>query len=174
MKKFVLTGGPCTGKTTLLEELGKRGFQIVPEVPRLVMKEEQSKGGSILPWIDLPGFEKIVFERQVEFESKLNDRPEAFLDRGIPDILSYHKVNSLAPPEELIRSAERNKYDGVFLLDKLPFFENDPERKEDPEMAEKIHQTIRETYGELGYDVIDVPPLSIEERAKFIIEKLSL
>lgn len=31
---YVLTGGPAVGKTTLLKEMQKRGYKIVPEIAR--------------------------------------------------------------------------------------------------------------------------------------------
>ena len=36
---FILTGGHGSGKTTVLDELAKRGYLIVPEVARVIIKE---------------------------------------------------------------------------------------------------------------------------------------
>lgn len=39
LKKIVLTGGPCCGKTTLIEELNKRGYPVLHETAREVLNE---------------------------------------------------------------------------------------------------------------------------------------
>ena len=41
---YVITGGPSTGKTTLLEELAKRGYKTIPEVARVVIDEGIAAG----------------------------------------------------------------------------------------------------------------------------------
>lgn len=53
MKKYVITGGPGIGKTTVIELLASRGYVIVLEVARLITEEEKSKGSDILPWLNL-------------------------------------------------------------------------------------------------------------------------
>src|SRR5690554_1815606 len=49
---YVLTGGPGVGKTTLLEELERRNYEIVPEIARELIKEQQKTNGQALPWKD--------------------------------------------------------------------------------------------------------------------------
>jgi predicted ATPase len=38
IKKYVLTGGPGTGKTTVLEILSLRGYNIISETAREIIK----------------------------------------------------------------------------------------------------------------------------------------
>ena len=49
---YVITGGPGTGKTSLIEELKIVGYQTVKEVARDIIKEQQQQGGDALPWKD--------------------------------------------------------------------------------------------------------------------------
>ena len=44
---WVITGGPSTGKTALLEELAKRGYQTKPEAARVYIDDEISHGMTI-------------------------------------------------------------------------------------------------------------------------------
>lgn len=46
---YVLTGGPGTGKTTLLNELGQQGYITVPEVARDIIKHQVLNKGTALP-----------------------------------------------------------------------------------------------------------------------------
>ncbi|WP_289023756.1 AAA family ATPase [uncultured Salegentibacter sp.] len=45
----MITGGSGEGKTTLLEELKNRNYQIVPEIAREIIKKQQAVNGEALP-----------------------------------------------------------------------------------------------------------------------------
>jgi predicted ATPase len=48
--RFVITGAPGTGKTTLVEGLSKEGFKTCEEAARLVVLKNLQKENNILPW----------------------------------------------------------------------------------------------------------------------------
>lgn len=171
-KKYVLTGGPCTGKTTTLLALLEKGFRAVPEVPRMIIEGEQANNGTILPWKDFLNFQKTVLQKQIELESDLQDHHVAFLDRGVPDQIAYCRLQGTEVPIEILEAVKSNRYDRVFLLDRLPVYETDSARKEDPKTAERLHQLIREAYLELDYDVVSVPPVSVQKRIEFILSSI--
>jgi len=75
-KKIVLTGGPCCGKTTLIQELRKRGHRVLNEVAREVLAE--GKYGKNNNYHLL---QESIFSRQIEKEAKLEGL--VFLDRGL-------------------------------------------------------------------------------------------
>ena len=43
-QKIVITGGPGTGKSTVIEELGKRNFMCMPEISRSVTLNARNNG----------------------------------------------------------------------------------------------------------------------------------
>ncbi len=57
MNRFVVISG-CSGggKSTLLAELGSRGYPILEEPGRRIIREEMRSNGSALPWVDLAAF----------------------------------------------------------------------------------------------------------------------
>jgi predicted ATPase len=57
MNRFVVISG-CSGggKSTLLAELGRRGYAAVEEPGRRIVREEMEGEGSALPWVDTAAF----------------------------------------------------------------------------------------------------------------------
>lgn len=52
----VVTGGPGSGKSTLIEALAAAGVTTSAEVGRAIIKEELAAGGTALPWLDHRAF----------------------------------------------------------------------------------------------------------------------
>ncbi len=166
MSKNVITGGPCVGKTTTIDELARRGHKTVPEAARMIIQEEQSKPNGILPWTDLIGFQYLVLNRQIDLEKNLGD---GFLDRAI-DGIAYCRLGGIKVPKELIYFAKTNRYDKILLLDQLPY-KQDSERREDPALAKKIHDEIFRVYTDFGYSPIRIPVRPVGERVDIILDK---
>lgn len=66
MRKYVLTGGPGSGKSSLLDALRERGYTCSAEASRPLIMEELALGSNCLPWTDLPCFAEKVLRRMVE------------------------------------------------------------------------------------------------------------
>ena len=161
LKKFVITGGPCTGKTSVINELEKE-FKVIHETARqLLNKGFQGRSFE---------FYNAIFEKQLENEEKLrNFREVVFLDRGIPDILAYFKLMDFKVPFKLKEKSKlyQTNYEIIFLLDFVPYIK-DEIRKENQEEALVIHNMLYEFYDSLGYRIIRVPLMSIKERVEYI------
>jgi predicted ATPase len=113
-----------------------------------------------------------VLKRQTEFKSRIRGGSVAFLDRGFVDALAYCRFYGIDAPKDLVEATNKSKYNGVFFLEMLPNYEVDSVRKEDLGTARKLHQTIRDLYLELDYDIIDVPALDVEKRVQIILSKI--
>lgn len=57
---FVLTGGPGSGKTTLIEALKAGGFATAPEAGRGIIRDQVAVGGPALPWQDRALFAELM------------------------------------------------------------------------------------------------------------------
>ena len=169
-KKYVVTGGPGTGKTTTLLALSKEGYNVALEVARPLIERHKNSGGPV-PWSDAEAFhefQSILREKQMRLESLFQKSESVFLDRGVIDSIAYYKARGVSPPEELYRVASNNRYERVFVTEMLPSYKTDSARRENPKTARKIHAVIKETYAEFGYDVVSVPPFSVEKRVMLI------
>jgi predicted ATPase len=173
MKKYVLTGGPGIGKTTLIELLASKGFAIVPEASRSIIEEEKIKGSENLPWKNLAGFQALVAKRQLEAEEEaFKGKNECvFLDRGIVDGKAY-SIYGKTIHEPIIDASALKRYDKIFILDKLPEYKNDAERVEDHAFAQEIHDLLYKTYKDFGYEPILVPVLPPKERLEFVLRNI--
>ena len=88
MNRVVITGGPATGKTTLITELNKLGYAVFPEAARSVIKQQITLSSDKVPWLDVSGFSQLVLNKQCHHFKMANNRL-SFFDRGIPDIIGY-------------------------------------------------------------------------------------
>jgi predicted ATPase len=173
MKKFVITGPSCSGKSSLIRELKKRGFYVVNEVAASYILKQKASGAE-KPWLS-PSFQPALLRIHLDRERRINPGTGiAFFDRGVPDTLAFFKHRKQEVPEELAkRVAALKRYDKVFALSQLPFFESENFRIEkDAEEAKNLFEMIRKEYELNGYSLINVPSVSVEERVNFILENL--
>ena len=165
--KFVLTGGPGVGKTTVIDILKQQGFVVLKEKARAIIEREQAKNSEVLPWKNLFLFQQKVVEEQLAEETKYIDQ-NIFCDRGIIDGHAYCQLGKVDTSEEVTKNG-RNRYDRVFILEPLPNYQNDSARREDPLWAQKVHQAIEQAYKDFGYNPIKIPFDTPENRVKMIL-----
>jgi len=172
--KIVLVAGPCTGKTTTIKALRKKGHCCFDEVSRKVTLAFQKQGIDQL-FLKKPLLfsEKLLDGRIHQF--KAADRaPEelCFLDRGIPEVGAYMDYKDGNIPEKFKKANADFTYDRVFLFPMWKeIYQSDNERYETFQEAQKIQPFIIKAYENLGYHLIEVPRMAVTERVKFILEK---
>ena len=172
-QRIVLSGGPGTGKTTLIWALEELGFNCLHEISREIIQEQLARGSNILPWQDLPAFSDKVFAgRKTQFyEAKpgLN-----FYDRSLIDAIAYMQKDQLIIPEKWKRSVKELRYaDPIFITPPWrEIFGNDHERRESWEQLLEIHDFLVSAYQEAGYSVLILPHTSVKERLAFILDQV--
>lgn len=85
-RHVILSGCSGGGKSTLLAELGRRGFDIVEEPGRRIVAEEQRGTGAALPWVNLEAFARRAIALSLADRARVagSDR-WVFFDRGLID-----------------------------------------------------------------------------------------
>jgi predicted ATPase len=169
---FVITGGPGSGKSTLIDALGERAISTMPEAGRAIIQDQMAIGGNALPWADRRAFAELMLSWEMRSHRaalKLNG-PVVF-DRGMPDVLGYLRVNGLAIPAHMDRAGRMFRYHSrVFIAPPWwKIFALDAERKQSFEEAQATYEAMIETYSALGYDLIKLPPDSVEKRMQFVL-----
>jgi predicted ATPase len=170
-KWSVITGAPCSGKTAVIHLLEQRGYQVVHEVARAYIDRELMKGKTLSKIkADEWAFERYILLEKIKIEAQLTPDKIIFFDRAVPDSIAYYKLNGLNPAEPLQKSRQV-RYQNVFFFERLSFLA-DPVRSENEKTAHLLGQLIEESYRSLGYDLIHVPLLSVENRVEFILKHL--
>jgi predicted ATPase len=169
---IVLTGGPGSGKSTLIGALARAGFATAPESGRQIIKEQVAAGGSALPWADRNRFAEAMLTRDIQayrsFESTIDP---VFFDRGIPDVLGYLTLCGIAIPPHMTAAAARYRYHRrVFIAPPWrDIFAQDAERKQTFDEAERTCDAMIQVYSDAGYELVELPRVSVEERARFLV-----
>lgn len=169
---YVITGGPSSGKTTMVNALKKRGYKTTIEHARHYL-DTQRAGGKTVEEVrkHQAEFQLGVLNMQIEQERSLSPDDVVFLDRAIPDALAYYRFLNLSPDKKLLEELAVVSYKKIFILDCLQFVQ-DYARQEDEAAQKKIHELLTEVYESLPFPVVHVPVLALEERADYILENL--
>jgi predicted ATPase len=170
VKRFILTGAPGSGKTSILRALEERGYAVVEEAATDVIAAQQA-GGIGEPWHD-PGFTVAIAELQRDRQQqavRAGKRAQVF-DRSPVCTLALarflgHPVGA-AVSAEIERILQHGVYQRkVLFVRPLGFCEPTAARRisyEDSIVFERVHE---EEYTRLGFELIDIPPGPVAERA---------
>ncbi len=167
----IISGCSGGGKSTLLSEIAGRGYSVVLEPGRQIVKEQTAIDGDALPWTNLSKFLDLALSRYLfQFNSHKEQQQLVFFDRGIIDAVQLD-----ASQPEYFRSAAKNfRYNRlVFLVPPWEeIFTSDTERKHNFESAKKEFDELLIKYKNFGYETVLIPKVSVKERVDFILEKL--
>ena len=132
------------------------------------------------------GIEQLFLENPIFFSKKLLEGrlqqfieassftgPYIFYDRGMPDVTAYMDYIKSHYPVNFSETCRINRYDAIFLLPPWEaIYEQDNERYESFEQAEKVYQYLLKGYQKYNYSVIEVPVGTVGDRINYMLEKL--
>ncbi|MDC8003794.1 ATP-binding protein [Aureisphaera galaxeae] len=181
-KRIVITGGPATGKTSLIDALVAMGYECYPEIIReftaeeVENKSEEDIQSNPIVFADdsLLFNKKLLHGRQQQFEASLASNGNyIFFDRGVGDVLAYMDFFDQEYSTHFTDICKEVAYDAVFILPPWKeIFGVDEGRFEDFEEAIKLYDHLRESYSHFGHDPITVPKDTVPNRIEFILSQL--
>ena len=172
---YVITGGPGSGKTSLLEALRSRGYFCSTEAGRGVIQGQVSIAGRALPWDDRSLFAELMLSCEMRnYRIAQEATGLVFFDRGIPDVLGYLRLIGVLAPDHVRNAAQRFRYNStVFIAPPWrQIFSQDQERKQDFDEAIRTYEVMVATYTDLDYRLVELPYAPVEVRVNFIMDRL--
>jgi len=172
-QKIVITGGPGTGKSTIIKELIKRNFSCMTEISREVTLNARKNGTEQLFLTKPLLFSELLLEGRVNqfIEAEKKNEKLVFFDRGIPDVHAYMNYISIDYPKTYLIKSNLHRYNYIFLMPPWEeIYISDNERYENFEQALAIHNHLERTYKELNYNIIEVPTGTVNARTNFILD----
>ncbi|KVO13112.1 ATPase [Burkholderia ubonensis] len=172
---FVVTGGPGSGKSTLIDALERAGFARSQEAGRGVIQDQVAVDGPALPWRDRSAFAELMLGWEMRSHHLARQaRGPVFFDRGVPDVIGYLRLSGLAVPAHADAAARRFRYHRrVFIAPPWPdIYTQDAERRQDFAEAVRTYDAMVECYASYGYRLIELPRASVKARVRFVLDAL--
>jgi predicted ATPase len=173
---IVIIGGPGTGKSTIIDGLIANGYCCYPEISREVTLEAKKQGIEQL-FLEKPLlFSELLLEgRKKQFQDASQEPHDiVFIDRGIPDVLAYMHYIGDSYPDFFDTACREHTYSKIFILPPWEdIYISDGERYENFEQAKIIYAHLAETYQNYGYELIEVPKDTLDNRILFILDEIS-
>jgi predicted ATPase len=173
MRRFIITGAPGSGKTTIIRQLEFDGFSVVEEAATDVIAAVHAQG-VVEPWRH-PSFIDAITNLQRDRQIRASYQPDEvqFHDRCVvcTAALAVYLGHPFSPL--LISELERIKIEAiyqtrVFFIRNLGFVMPTEARRisfEDTVRFEKIHE---DTYRGFGFERVAVESGSVVERVSLI------
>ncbi|NBE51229.1 AAA family ATPase [Streptomyces boluensis] len=173
MSLVVLTGGPGSGKTTLIDALERSGLARTEEAGRAVIRDQLAVGGRALPWEDRERFAELMLDRELRSYHEARAAPGAgpvLFDRGLPDLVGYLRLEGIPLPARVHTAAGELRYHRtVFIAPPWPaIYAQDAERKQSYEVAVRTYEVMAEVYPEYGYELVELERVPVAERVAFV------
>lgn len=175
IKRYILTGTPGCGKTSIINTLKNKNYSIIHEAATDVIAYEQ-KIGNEKPW-EQPNFiDKIISLQKQRQMKAINDTASLqFYDRSPICTYALALYLNIKPSEILLNEIERIQNNKIyekntFFIENLGFCTPTEARTisfEESLVFEKIHD---ETYKKFGYECIKIPALPLLNRVNIILE----
>lgn len=169
-KKYIITGAPGTGKTTLINLL-KDTVPCMDEVSRRVIIDEQKNNRNGMPWEDIHRFTDLVFELTT---NELLNTNTQICDRSLLDLEAYLTVANKPIPNYL-KSFPYKKHYHTTVFFAPTWFEiycQDAQRLQEFDYCLTLEKSLLAQYTKKGFEIIMLPKTSVTTRKKLVLETI--
>ncbi|MDC0887095.1 AAA family ATPase [Altererythrobacter sp.] len=166
-RRFAITGAPGAGKSTLIDALSARGWTVVQESARMIL---QRPGGMELRDQDPAGFALAMLKSDMGVFRHASPGDMLIFDRGFADIAAFLRIQGLPVLPEVAEACQNLRFDmPVFRAPAWKeIYVQDDERIQTWEGAIASDQQCLKAWRDYGYEPLDLPLASVEERVAFV------
>jgi predicted ATPase len=175
MKRYILTGTPGCGKTSILEALKIKGYHVVPEAATDVISFEHAREHHE-PWKKEKFIDDIIrLQKLRQLQASEDTTSEIqFYDRSPICTYALAVYLNFQPSENLLQEIERIEKNQiyqkrVFFIENLGFLEPTQARKISFEESLRFEKMHEEAYVKFGYECIKIPAAALPERADTVL-----
>ncbi|WP_456281329.1 AAA family ATPase [Cupriavidus sp. JZ107] len=172
---IVFTGGPGSGKSTLIDALEQQGYARSEEAGRGIIQDQVAIDGPALPWRDRQAFAEAMLGWELRsYRMGQRQAGPVLFDRGVPDVIGYLRLCELPVPKHLLRAAVAFRYrQQVFIAPPWPeIYRQDAERKQSLDEAERTFDAVAQAYRDCGYTLIELPRADVATRVRFVLDSI--
>lgn len=173
-RRFIVTGAPGSGKTALLNALQTLAVIVAEPARELIAEHRAATGETSLDERPQVFVDRLV-RRSIEKFEAVAGHDVALFDRGLPDCVAYAAMLGVdgGPARE---AASRHRYDDPAFI--LPPWEDiyvtDDMRRMRFADAGPFHDRLVAVYTDLGYELVEVPRMPIDDRANVIAARVGI
>jgi predicted ATPase len=176
MSWYVVTGAPGAGKTAMLRLLEASGYAVVEEAATDVIALAQARGEGE-PWTRPEFIDMILKLQQRRERAASRCAGPVFFDRSPVCTLALSRYLGFAASPALLAEVEQvvagRRYERtVFFVRLQGFLTTTAARRislAESLTFEKVHE---ETYGELGFLLVDVPAGPLADRVALVLRQI--
>ena len=173
MQRYILTGAPGAGKTVLIRALERAGHVVVEEAATDVIALLTGQG--VAEHWNEPSFIEEIVTLQVRRERRAAAWVDdiVFFDRSPICTWALCEYADRIPPDSLVQEMQRIEREGVyqrrvFFIRNLGFVTPTEARRISFEDTLRFEDVHAEVYRRFGYELVDVPAASLDERLAII------
>jgi predicted ATPase len=100
--RVVFTGGPASGKTSVIEYLNRLGYPSAPKVGRKVIQAQVQSQGTALPWVDKVAFRDAMVLEEINNYECFGNMLMTFYDRSMVDSYGYSQLEKIPVSDFLL------------------------------------------------------------------------
>jgi predicted ATPase len=172
VRRYILTGTPGCGKTSVIKSLEAKHQRVIHEAATDIISSDQ-KMGNMEPWKNSDFIDRII-EVQKERQLNAGSLGPQFYDRSPICTFALSLYLNFSPStllqNEIDRILNEEIYQKpVFFLKNFGFIQNTDARKISYEEALRFEQCHLDAYKKFGYNVVMIEILPVEERSDLIM-----